>query len=206
MRDMAGGLLAETALDEIDGGGEGVGLIGTIAANLNLGPAGDAGGHEGHGALAVDLLLGGDDGHVAGELAHGGGEEARRTHVKTLGVDEGDLLRNHSCLLFCIVPVQRRLRAHMNDSHSLTHAAAVARQDLRAVWTERLASTMVARSYPLHALEEGIEPWNGEINLPSSRRVNQTLVDELGTEGTDGSDLAAHRLRDVGDCAWQFTA
>ena len=37
------------------------------------------------GGLTVDLLVGGDNGDIGGELAHGGGEEAGRTHVETLG-------------------------------------------------------------------------------------------------------------------------
>lgn len=67
-------LLAETALDELDGGREGLLLVSAVALDLDLGAARDTGSHEGHRGLA-DLLVGGDNGDLGGELAHG---EAKR--------------------------------------------------------------------------------------------------------------------------------
>ena len=62
-------LLAETALDELDGGSEGLLLVSTVALDLDLGATRDAGSHEGHRGLTVDLLVGGDNGDIGGELA-----------------------------------------------------------------------------------------------------------------------------------------
>lgn len=62
-------LLAQTALDELDGGREGLLLVSAVALDLDLGAARDAGGHESHRGLAVDLLVGGDNGDLGGELA-----------------------------------------------------------------------------------------------------------------------------------------
>lgn len=71
----------------------------TVTLDLDLSAAGEASGHEGHRRLAVGLLAVSDDGDGGGELAHGGGKRASRTHVQTLRVDERNLLGNHVELL-----------------------------------------------------------------------------------------------------------
>ena len=98
-------LLAQATLDELDSGGQGIGLVLTIAANLNLDAALDAGSHQSHGALAIDLasrtlVRDRDNLHIASELAHGRREQTGGTHMQALGVDKGDLLGNHDDSFF----------------------------------------------------------------------------------------------------------
>ena len=51
-------LLAETALDELDGGSEGLLLVSTVALDLDLGATRDAGSHEAIGDLPLTSLSG----------------------------------------------------------------------------------------------------------------------------------------------------
>ena len=98
-------LLAQATLDELDSGRQGIGLVLAIATNLNLDAALDAGCHQGHGALAIDLasrtlVRDRDNLHIASELAHGGREQTGGTHMQALRVDKGDLLGNHDDSFF----------------------------------------------------------------------------------------------------------
>ena len=47
----------------------------------------------------------GDDRHVTGVLAHGGGEQTSRTHVQTLRINEGSLSETIIDSFLCLTPV-----------------------------------------------------------------------------------------------------
>ena len=126
---------SETRVDEGDEGVQSLLLVGAVAGNLDLGASAEAGGQDHHDGLGVDgsgVLVNVLDGDVALILLGLGHEDGRGTGVKTGGVDDARLLRNHAKTSFPEFPTAGEKRASQKpgtyrSKHARNHARDVRR-------------------------------------------------------------------------------
>lgn len=88
-------LVAQAGLDQFDCLLQHFSFISTFALNFDLGAALDAGGHQLHDALGVDLLLTVNDGDVTLEGSHFLDKHACGTGMQALLIDDGYFFGYH---------------------------------------------------------------------------------------------------------------
>ena len=105
LRLLPGFLLVEAVGDHLDRRGQGLRLLGPVAAELDLRAALHAGGDDVHQALTVCHTAVEQDLHLAGVFRHLIGKFHRRAHMKPLGIYNCHILRYHVATLLSLYPV-----------------------------------------------------------------------------------------------------